>query len=142
MSRKTSRAKDCSTQTSVGYGVRERMLEHGPACLDTSELVSCLLGLSVSNAREFLDSPVGGGLRNLDPGEVRAVLTPARAAALLAAVELGRRVFLAPEAERPVVDSPQKAHAVLHEIAFAEVEHFAVLLLDVMERSPRSIRTG
>lgn len=131
---RNNRAKDFSDHTAPSHGARERILEHGPACLDTPELLSCLLGISVAEARAFLDSQVGAGLRNLEVSEVRALLTPARAAALLAAVELGRRVFLVPQAERSVVDSPQKAHAVLYDIAFAEVEHFAVLLLDVKNR--------
>lgn len=132
MRRKNDRAKDVTGY--AGYGARSRILDHGPECLDTPELLSCLLGLSVDEAHTFLNSLVEGSLRNLDLAEIRRRLTPTRAMALLAAVELGRRVFLDPTAVRPVLNSPEAVRSELHEIAYAEVEHFAVLLLDTKNR--------
>ena len=62
-------------------------------------------------------------------------LGPAKAAALEAALELGRRAGLEEMEERPCVRSPADAAALLMpEIGGKEQEHFAVLLLNTRNR--------
>jgi DNA repair protein RadC len=53
----------------------------------------------------------------------------------LAAVELGKRVFLTRPHERIVVDSPEMAAAALsQELMWQTQEHFAVVMLDIKNR--------
>jgi DNA repair protein RadC len=60
---------------------------------------------------------------------------PAKAATILAAIELGRRVFLARPPEGSLIDSPEAAAAVLTaELSWDAQEHFAVILLDIKNR--------
>ncbi|AGY58254.1 RadC family protein [Gloeobacter kilaueensis] len=129
---------------------RERLFDGGPRGLATAELLAILLGSGQANglsaiglAQRLLRSLEGPGcdplahLRDISAAELmlQPGIGPARAASLLAALELGRRVFLAPPAPRPVVDSPQAVAAVLRaEMAFARQEQFAVLLLDIKNR--------
>jgi DNA repair protein RadC len=114
-------------------------LERGPSLASTAELVSCICRLSTAEAEAFLSEQVGpvirvaAGLRNLNRDEVASRLSPARAAALLAAVELGRRAF-GPVLLTDLIDSPESAAAQFADIAFGDVEQFAVLLLDIKNR--------
>jgi DNA repair protein RadC len=131
----SSRAKDFSLQGGIIYGVRERVLEHGATCLDTLELLSCLLALPLDDAGEFLRSGVAQSLGNLDPLQVRSHLSPARAATLLAAVELGRRTWTGLRGEQfKDLNNPELVAGELSCIAYQEQEHFAVLLLDIKHR--------
>jgi DNA repair protein RadC len=62
-------------------------------------------------------------------------LGPARAGALRAALELGRRVLLETRGDRPQVRSPADAAALLMpKIGHLQQEHFVVLLLDTRNR--------
>lgn len=53
---------------------------------------------------------------------------------MLAAIELGRRVFLPSAQKRLVCDRPENVVAAFPELHIATVEHFGVLLLDVKNR--------
>lgn len=128
---------------------RERLISGGPEGLATAELLAVLFGTGAAHrsavglAQLVLQSFSAGGadalarLRDTSMAELmlHSGVGPAKATRVLAAVELGRRVFLGRPAERCVVDSPQAVAAVLDaELAFATQEHFAVLLLDVKNR--------
>jgi DNA repair protein RadC len=89
-----------------GTTLRERLLEHGPQTLTVTELIDVVSGGAGSGSR----IGAAGGLRALaqaDPREVSAVLGlgPARAARLLAALELGRRAQR-PSETRPRLRTP------------------------------------
>jgi DNA repair protein RadC len=124
-------------------------LERGPSLASTAELVSCICRLSTAEAEAFLSEQVGpvirvaAGLRNLNRDEVASRLSPARAAALLAAVELGRRAF-GPVLLTDLIDGPESAAAQFADIAYSDVEQFAVLLLDIKNRliAKQTISTG
>jgi DNA repair protein RadC len=128
---------------------RERLLTHGPRALATAELVALVLGSghrtasTLALAHRLLtalaedDGDVRVHLRDASPQQLTAIagIGPARAAGLVAAVELGRRVYLESGEPRPVLDSPQAVARVLAgELAYARQEQFAVLLLDVKNR--------
>jgi DNA repair protein RadC len=78
--------------------VRARLARLGPRALDDGELVALVAGIQPGAARLALDS--AGGLLGLARGDAawmaRASLGPARVAAILAAVEIGRRLAAAP----------------------------------------------
>lgn len=129
---------------------RQRLLDRGPATLDTAELIALVVGngqparlSALGIAQRLLGSLAADGadpfvhLRDISPTELMhcAGIGPARAARLLAAIELGHRVYSAHPAHRPVIDSPQAVANLLgKEMAFARQEHFAVLLLDIKNR--------
>ena len=119
---------------------RERLARLGPQALNTSELLAILLrvGLKGENAVQVGQRLLQtfGGLRGLhqasfDEMKSQRGLGEAKAAAIKAAIELGRRLsFEAPE-ERPVINSPADAAALVqYEMSALEQEHFRVILLN------------
>lgn len=120
-----------------------RLLQHGAGCLSVVELLTVAAGLDEEVAHRLVDALDGNGgaevlerLRQTDAERLQVIagVTPRRAAAVLAAVELGRRAYLQPTV-RAVLDNPQAVAAALGaDFAFCEVEQFAVLLLDVKNR--------
>ncbi|MCS6781877.1 MAG: DNA repair protein RadC [Gloeomargarita sp. SKYBB_i_bin120] len=128
---------------------RERLLQQGVTALATSELLAILLGtgsgkLSAVGLGQYLLQELGrhqqdplAVLREIKPAELMAIpgIGPAKATTILAAVELGKRVFLSRPLERTPIDSPELAAAALApELMWAETERFALLLLDVKHR--------
>jgi DNA repair protein RadC len=130
---------------------RERLLARGASHLSSAELLALLLNtgqgpgkLSAVGLGQLLLSVLGqdgadplSRLREVEAGELIQVegIGPAKAAIVLAAVELGRRVFLARPGDRAVIDSPAMAAAVLSaDMMWNEQEHFAVVLLDIKNR--------
>lgn len=82
-----------------------------------------------------------GSLRDL-AGATFAELTeikgigPGKAAALLAAIELARRLCAGPPEERPAIKSPQDvAGLVMGEMRHLDREHFRAILLDAKNRA-------
>ncbi|HBB30915.1 MAG TPA: hypothetical protein DDZ80_15955 [Cyanobacteria bacterium UBA8803] len=131
---------------------RERLLIQGAKNLATAELIAILLGtgqgkgklsaiglgqhilqeLSQKDQRDPLEV-----LRDISPQHLMDIhgVGPAKATTILAAVELGKRVFLSRPAERTAIDSPAVAAAALsHELMWQNQERFAVLMLDVKNR--------
>jgi DNA repair protein RadC len=123
---------------------RERLASAGPGALSNAELLAILLrvGVEGENAvrlgqRILTDL---GGLRGLhrasaaDLCRVRGI-GAAKAAQLVAAVELGRRIAVATPDERPVVRSPaDAANLVMFELSAREQEYLMVILLDTRNR--------
>jgi len=127
---------------------REKLLRTGAAALGDNELVALVIGhgtrgasaLGVANdvLRRF-----GGlhGLARSSAGDLAQVagIGRARAAQMLAAVELGRRMLARSAAPRVQLRSPQDAAAFLLPIFGARpVEQFGVVLLDSKHRVLRT----
>ncbi|MEM9214685.1 MAG: DNA repair protein RadC [Cyanobacteria bacterium P01_F01_bin.150] len=80
------------------------------------------------------DQDAREGLRTITAEELMQIsgIGPARAGAVLAAIELSKKIFLASPKYLTVVDSPDVAVSVLREdLMWAVQERFAVVLLDV-----------
>ena len=128
------------TDLAVGERPRERLAQLGPQALATSELLAILLrvGVSGENAvqvgQRLLN--VFGGLSGLHRAPFDELcsqhgLGKAKAAQIKAAIELGRRMALESPEERPVINSPADAAAlVAYEMSALEQEHLRVILLD------------
>ena len=123
---------------------RERMLRLGPQALSNAELLAILLrvGVQGENAVQLGQRLLKdfGGLSGLHRASVNEVQTQhgigtAKAAQLKAAIELGRRLTLESPENRPVINSPADAAAlVMYEMGALEQEHMRVLLLDTRNR--------
>ncbi|NJM97275.1 MAG: DNA repair protein RadC [Phormidesmis sp. RL_2_1] len=132
---------------------RERLLAYGSKRLSASELIAILLGtgqgpgkLSAVGLGQFLLQDIGKeqssgdglcALRDITAEELMKVsgIGPAKAATILAALELGKRVLQSQPPLFTVVDDPGVAAAALgHELMWQDQERFAVLLLDIKHR--------
>jgi DNA repair protein RadC len=123
---------------------RERLAHLGPQALATSELLAILLrvGVTGENAvqvgQRLLN--VFGGISGLHRAPFEELCTQhgigeAKAAQIKAAIELGRRLALESPDERPAVNSPADAAAlVAYEMSALEQEHLRVILLDTRNR--------
>ncbi|MDA1330104.1 MAG: JAB domain-containing protein [Chloroflexi bacterium] len=119
---------------------RERLVKNGAQSLNTAELLAILLrvGVQGENAVQVgqrLLQKFGGlmGLHRASFEEMQAQhgLGEAKAATLKAAIELGRRLSLQAPEERPAINSPADAAALVqYEMSALEQEHLRVILLD------------
>ena len=130
---------------------RERLLAMGAKNLATAELLAILLAtgqgkgkLSAIGLGQHILQQLGQEqrdplevLRDINPQELMKIhgIGPAKATTILAAVEMGKRVFQFRPTERTVLDNPDVAAAALsHELMWQTQEKFAVVLLDVNNR--------
>jgi DNA repair protein RadC len=130
---------------------RERLMALGPHNLSTAELIAILLGtgqgkgkLSAVGLGQYILNQLGQHqrdpltiLRQISVGELTQIhgVGVAKATTILAAIELGKRVFQSKPPELAEMDSPQAAaDALSHALMWQETERFAVLLLDVKNR--------
>lgn len=130
---------------------RERLIAQGPSTLATAELIAILLGtgqgpgkLSAVGLGQYLLHELGkhqkdplSVLREVSVAELTKIsgIGPAKATTILAAIELGKRVFQTRPSESAVVDDPAIAAAALsHDLMWQSQERFAILLLDVKHR--------
>ncbi len=130
---------------------RERLHAHGTAPLADAELLALLLhtgrrGHSATQLAQQLLA-VGGlaALAQSAPGELAEVagIGPAKAAALLAAFELGRRIAAKPLQRGERIGSPADVHRHFHaRLRDAPTEQFHIVLLDSRHRVLRSILTS
>lgn len=130
---------------------RERLKESGARHLSTAELLAILLGtgqgpgkLSAVGLGQHILQILGSSQR--DPMAVMRTVSiheltqisgvgDAKACTIIAAVELGKRVFQSRPSDRPIVDDPAIAAAILsHDLMWQTQEKFAVLLLDIKHR--------
>jgi DNA repair protein RadC len=133
---------------------REKLLRHGALALGDNELVALVLGsgrhrrgaLVVANellaARGGLHGLVQAGCDDLTRVEG---IGPARAAQIVAAVELGRRTLTHAPRARLQLRTPRDAAAyLLPSFGARPVEHFGIVLLDARHRVLRTsiITTG
>ena len=123
---------------------REKLERLGTAGLGDNELLAVVLGsgsrrtdaLALANR---LIEQAGGlhGLTRASVGDLSQVsgIGPARAAQVLAAVELGRRTLLRTSATRPQLLVPrQVALYLLPQYGAGPVERFGILMLDTKQR--------
>jgi len=119
---------------------REKLERLGVRGLGDNELLAVILG-SGSRGRNALElanrlmAHAGGlpGLTRAAPGDLRRVtgVGRARAAQVLAAVELGRRTFVRAGGERPHLATPaQVAEYLLPQYGSGSVEQFGIAMLD------------
>jgi DNA repair protein RadC len=130
---------------------RARLLSAGPGALSTAELLALLIGsghstvgMSAVTLAEHLLFEVSRGdadtlarLRHITVQELMIVpgIGVAKAAAIVAAVELGKRVFHPRPSDMTVVDDPAiAAGALAQDLMWQTQERFAVLFLDVKHR--------
>ncbi|MGD2252064.1 MAG: DNA repair protein RadC [Anaerolineales bacterium] len=127
---------------------RDRLAALGAGALSSAELIGVLLrtGIEGRNAVQLAQDLLAavGGLTGLhrEPFEGlcgRRGIGPAKAAQLKAAIELGRRLAVATPEERPVIQSPKEAAALLlYDMGALEQEHLRVMLLDTRNRLIRT----
>jgi DNA repair protein RadC len=125
---------------------RERLTATGPQALSTAELIAVLLrtggrGHGAMQTAQTLLQQTGGlhGLRKASISDLCAIpfIGPSKAALILAAVELGRRLAVSDAEEAPTVSSPAAAAAaglVQYEMSGLEQEELRTILLDSRNR--------
>lgn len=119
---------------------RERLAHLGAQALSNAELIAILLrvGIEGENAVQVGQRLLQtfGGIRGLHRATISEVVQQrgvgeAKAAAIKAAIELGRRLNLEAPEERPSINSPgDAAGLVMYEMQALEKEHLRVILLD------------
>jgi len=119
---------------------REKLERLGAASLGDNELLAVILGIgsreggALALANQLLASVDGvHGLTRTDIAELQRVsgIGPARAAQVLAAVELGRRTLARGPLERARLTSPQQLAAhLMPQYGGSTVEQFGLVMLD------------
>lgn len=133
---------------SPGDRPREKLWQHGAAALGDNELVALILGqgsrcggaLAVADALLAAHSGLHG-LARCTPADVAQIagIGRARAAQIVAAIELGRRTLAHEPRERAQLLNPGDAAAYLMpRFAGRGVEQFGVVLLDAKHRVIRA----
>lgn len=127
---------------------RERLLALGAKNLSEAELLAILIStgqtrgnLSAIGLAQYILKELGKYqripldiLRDVNPHELMKIpgIGQAKAATIIAAIELGKRTFQFRPNEKITIDSPAAAAAVLsHELMWQNQEHFAVVMLNV-----------
>ncbi|MEL7501392.1 MAG: DNA repair protein RadC [Cyanobacteria bacterium J06554_6] len=131
---------------------RERLLTYGAKTLSAAELLAILLGTGLSGGTKLSAVNLGQHilnelsqsgrqslevLRNISPAELMQLpgIGEAKAATIIAAIELGKRVLQTRPSELTIVDDPSIAAAALsQDLMWQTQERFAVVLLDVKHR--------
>ena len=142
------RVKDMPTEQRP----RERLMTYGAKNLTSAELLAILLGTGVSRGHKLSAVNLGqrilnelaqdgrsalDALRNVTPQELMTLpgIGAAKAATILAALELGKRVLQNRPADHTLVDDPAVAAAALsQDLMWQTQERFAIALLDVKHR--------
>ena len=119
---------------------RERLEQLGPQALANAELIAILLRVGVpgENAVQVAQRLLQqfGGLSGLHRAPFEELVAQhgigeAKAAQIKAAIELGRRLTLEAPEERPTINSPADAAALVqYEMSALEQEHLRVFLMD------------
>jgi DNA repair protein RadC len=127
---------------------RERLMAVGAKNLSEAELLAILIStgqtrgnLSAIGLAQYILQDLGkyqraplDVLRDVNPRELMRIpgIGLAKAATIIAAVELGKRTFKFRPNERVAVDSPASAAAILsQDLMWQNQERFAILMLDV-----------
>ena len=127
---------------------RERLLAIGAKNLTAAELIAILLGTGQGKGKlsalglgqhllqqlsQHKRDPVDV-LRDVSPQELMQIsgIGPAKAATIVAAIELGKRTFQFRPNQRTSIDNPTAAAAALsQDLMWQNQERFAVLMLDI-----------
>jgi DNA repair protein RadC len=133
---------------SVNDRPREKLFRLGAAGLGDNELLAIVLGNgsrsgnSLSVANEVLETTSGlHGIPRTSVDELRRIdgVGMAKAAQVLAAVELGRRTLLrCPQARLQFVTPRETAGYLLPQFGSRPVEHFGLMMLDTRHRLIRT----
>ncbi len=129
---------------------RERLFAAGPRALSDADLVALVLGTGTARlsaraaALGLVEALPLSELAWAPPDALAACpgIGPARAAALAAAFELGRRGAWAPPRRGERCLDPARVHELMRPAAHAERECFHVVLLDVRGRLLRSMQVA
>jgi DNA repair protein RadC len=129
---------------------RERLLAAGPRALSDADLVALLLGSGTGRlsaraaALAMLEAMPLPDLAWAPPDAIATFpgVGPARAAAIAAAFELGRRGAWAPPQRGDRCLEPRRVAELLRHAAYGEREAFHVVLLDVRGRLLRSVQVA
>jgi DNA repair protein RadC len=123
---------------------RERLAQAGPKALSSAELLAILLRVGVEGENavrlaERLLSEIGGlaGLQRATVADLCALkgIGEAKAAQLVAAIELGRRIAADTLDERPVIRSPaDAANLLMYQLSGEAQEYLFAILLDTRNR--------
>ncbi|OFW14901.1 MAG: hypothetical protein A3F70_04740 [Acidobacteria bacterium RIFCSPLOWO2_12_FULL_67_14] len=123
---------------------REKLERFGVAGLGDNELLALVIGSGSrdADALAVANDLIGhaGGLHgltrmNVDRLCLVAGVGPARAARVLAAVEIGRRTLVRGAAERPRMTAPRQLAAyLLPQYGAGDVERFGIVMLDTKHR--------
>jgi DNA repair protein RadC len=130
---------------------RERLMSQGAHTLTDAELIAILLGtgqgpgkLSAIGLGQYLLQQLSQHnrnplvtLRNIHIAELTQIpgIGPAKATAIVAAIELGKRAFSSLPDAPTTIEAPETAAALLAgQLMWQSQERFAVLLLDVKHR--------
>ena len=125
---------------------REKLIRQGAASLSDTELLAILLRTGTSSvsvlhlAEEVLPKYQDKGLvsiMNISPQEIASVhgVGLAKAATIVAAVELGRRLSTRAAQKLEKIEGPEDvARYALPLLRYEQKEHFLVMLLDVRNR--------
>ena len=123
---------------------REKLERLGVQGLGDNELLALVIGSGSRDAGALelanrVIARAGGvhGLARLGMDRLRVVsgVGPARAAQIIAAVELGRRTLVRAIAERPQLSTPKElARYLLPQYGNADVEQFGIVMLDTKHR--------
>ncbi|MCS6830325.1 MAG: DNA repair protein RadC [Armatimonadota bacterium] len=126
---------------------RERLVQFGASALSSAELLAILLRtgtpeMTAVQLAQHLLATMGSlrAIANAKPAELAQLkgIGVAKAAQLLAAVELGRRIALEQMGEQPVITRPDDVYALLHpQLRDEKQEHVVVLLLNTRNRVMR-----
>ena len=133
---------------------REKLERLGPSALGDNELLALVLG-SGARGRDVLELANGvlehgrglHGLTRAAAADLRRIpgVGSARAAQVLAAIELGRRTLMRTHADRPRLNTPrQLASYLLPQYGARPVEQFGIVMLDTKHRllQIRLVSTG
>jgi DNA repair protein RadC len=129
---------------------RERLLSDGPRALSDADLLALVLGTGSAGrsaraaALALLETTDLAGLAWAPADELAALpgFGPARAAAVAAAFELGRRGAWSPPRRGERCLDPRRVFELVRHAAHAEREAFQVVLLDVRGRLLRAVRVA
>jgi DNA repair protein RadC len=128
---------------------RERLLADGPRALSDADLLALVLGTgggrsARATALALLEAVPLGELGWAPPDALAAWpgIGAARAAAIAAALELGRRAAWSPPRRGERCLDPGRVHELLRHAAHAEREGFHVILLDVRGRLLRTVQVA
>jgi DNA repair protein RadC len=127
---------------------REKLERSGVAALGDNELLAIVLGHGAprAGALELANAVLASagdvtGLARATPVELRRIpgIGAARAAQIVAAVEVGRRTLVRGRAERfQIRNATDAAQLLVPEFGSKPVEHFGVMLLDTKHRVMRT----
>jgi DNA repair protein RadC len=127
---------------------REKLDRFGSSILGDNELIAVILGHGFcrENALEIANLVLGlsggvHGLTRMTKAQLRRVagIGPAKAAQILAAVELGRCTLARPPEERTLLGSPREvASYLLPSYGSGPVEQFGIVMLDTKHRVIRT----